>query len=199
MSNPYYAHPTAIIDDGCDIGSDTKIWHFTHVLKGTKIGPRCSLGQNVVTGPDVSIGADCKIQNNVSIYNGVTLEDGVFCGPSMVFTNVLYPRAFISRKDEFALTLVKRGASIGANATIVPGTTLGEFCFVAAGAVVSKDVAAFALVAGVPARQIGWVSHAGEVLSGNLVCRRTGDRYEIIDGGLVRVERGANTVIWPAH
>lgn len=197
MASSYFSHPTALIDDGCEIGAGTKIWHFSHIISGSFIGERCSLGQNVVVGPDVSIGADCKIQNNVSVYKGVTLEDGVFCGPSMVFTNVRHPRAFISRAEEFEPTLVKEGASIGANATIVMGVTLGEYSFVAAGAVVTKDVPSFALVAGVPAKQIGWVSHAGEILAEDLVCPRTGDRYKLNSAGLSRVERGAATVHWP--
>jgi len=170
-------HETACVDDGCDIGEGTKIWHFSHVLRGSRVGKNCVIGQNVMIGPDVVIGERCKIQNNVSLYKGVTLEDGVFCGPSCVFTNVLTPRAEIERKNEFRATLVKRGATIGANATILCGTTLGPYCFVAAGAVVTKDVSAFALVAGMPARRIGWVSRAGERLGLDLVCPRTGRRY----------------------
>lgn len=197
MATDFFVHDTAIVDPGCEIGEKTKIWHFSHVLSGSTIGPRCSLGQNVVVGPKVSIGADCKIQNNVSVYEGVTLEDGVFCGPSCVFTNVRNPRAFISRRDAFEPTLVKRGASIGANATVRLGVTLGEYCFVAAGATVVKDVAPHALVAGVPAKQIGWVSHAGEVLREDMTCPWSGDRYEEKDGVLTRIQRGANTVRWP--
>lgn len=197
QSRGYVAHESAYVDDGCEIGEGTRIWHFSHVLKGSRIGRGCSLGQNVVVGPNVSIGADCKIQNNVSVYEGVTLEEGVFCGPSCVFTNVRNPRAFVSRKEKFEPTLVCRGASIGANATIRLGVTLGEYCFVAAGAVVVKDVPAHALVAGVPAAQIGWVSHAGEVLRDDMVCAWSGDRYAVKDGALVRVERGARTVHWP--
>lgn len=193
-----FVHETAIVDDGARIGDGTKIWHFSHVLPGSDVGPGCSLGQNVVVGPNVTIGAGCKLQNNVSVYEGVTLEDGVFCGPSMVFTNVRTPRAFINRKAEFEPTLVKRGATIGANATVVLGVTLGEFCLVAAGAVVTKDVPPLALMAGVPARRIGWVSHAGEVLGRDLTCPRTGDRYREADGALERIERGASTVDWPA-
>jgi UDP-2-acetamido-3-amino-2,3-dideoxy-glucuronate N-acetyltransferase len=195
----YSAHESAYVDDGVEIGEGTKIWHFSHVLKGSKIGKRVSLGQNVVVGPNVSVGDDCKIQNNVSVYDGVTLEEGVFCGPSCVFTNVRNPRAFVSRKEAFEPTLVKRGASIGANATIRLGVTLGEYAFVAAGAVVVKDVPPHALVAGVPARQIGWVSHAGEVLKDNMVCVWSGDRYALKDGALVRVQRGEKTVKWPAE
>ena len=170
-------HPTAVVDDGCEIGEGTKVWHFSHVLSRTRIGRRCTLGQNVVAGPDVTIGDDCKIQNNVSVYKGVTLEDGVFCGPSCVFTNVYNPRAEIERKAEFRATLVQRGATIGANATIVCGTTLGEYCFIGAGAVVTKDVPAFALMVGSPARRIGWMSHDGERLGADLVCKRSGRRY----------------------
>ena len=195
----YSAHASACVDDGVEIGEGTKIWHFSHVLKGSKIGKRVSLGQNVVVGPNVSIGDDCKIQNNVSVYDGVTLEDGVFCGPSCVFTNVRNPRAFVSRKEAFEPTIVKRGASIGANATIRLGVTLGEYSFIAAGAVVVKDVAPHALVAGVPAKQIGWGSHAGEVLKGDMVCVWSGDRYELKNGALVRVQRGEKTVKWPVE
>jgi len=173
----YFAHPLAAIDDGATIGKGTRIWHFSHVLKNTVIGENCNIGQNVMIGPDVRLGDRCKLQNNVSIYPGVTLEDGVFCGPSCVFTNVLNPRAEVERKNEFLPTLVKRGATIGANATIVCGSTLGEYCFIAAGAVVTKDVPPFALMAGVPARQIGWVSHSGERLTKDLVCPREGRRY----------------------
>lgn len=173
------AHETAVIDEPAEIGAGTRIWHFSHILPRVRIGRDCVIGQNAMIGPDVTVGDRCKIQNNVSIYKGVTLEDGVFCGPSCVFTNVLYVRAEIERKDEFRPTLVKRGASIGANATVVCGTTLGEYCFVAAGAVVTHDVPPHALVAGVPARQIGWVSHAGERLGPDLVCPREGRRYQL--------------------
>jgi UDP-2-acetamido-3-amino-2,3-dideoxy-glucuronate N-acetyltransferase len=170
-------HDTARVDEPSWIGERTRIWHFSHVLKGSRIGARCRIGQNVMIGPDVTVGDDCAIQNNVSLYKGVTLEDGVFCGPSAVFTNVLTPRAEIDRKDEFLPTRVRRGATIGANATIVCGVELGAYCLVAAGAVVTRDVPAFALVAGVPARRIGWVGHAGERLDSALVCPRTGRRY----------------------
>ncbi len=196
-SQGFVAHESAYVDEGCDIGEGTRIWHFSHILKGSRIGRGCSLGQNVVVGPNVSIGDDCKIQNNVSVYEGVTLEDGVFCGPSCVFTNVRNPRAFVSRKERFEPTVVRRGASIGANATIRLGVTLGEYCFVAAGAVVTKDVAAHALVAGVPATQIGWVSHAGEVLREDMTCPWSGDVYAVHGGVLHRVTRGERSVRWP--
>jgi UDP-2-acetamido-3-amino-2,3-dideoxy-glucuronate N-acetyltransferase len=172
-----FIHPTAVIDDGVAIGAGTKIWHFTHVLSGSNIGEGCVIGQNVMIGPKVSIGRGCKIQNNVSIYAGVTLEEDVFCGPSMVFTNVLFPRAHISRKDEFLPTFVRRGATIGANATIICGHTLGQYSMIGAGSVVSRSVPDFALVAGVPARRIGWVSRSGDRLGDDLVCPRTGEHY----------------------
>lgn len=170
-------HPTAVVDDDVVIGAGTRVWHFSHLLPGTRIGVDCTLGQNVVVGPDVVVGDRCKVQNNVSLYKGVTLEDGVFCGPSAVFTNVLTPRAEVQRTDAFLPTPVRRGASIGANATIVCGNEIGAYATVAAGAVVTRDVAPHALVAGVPARRIGWVSHAGERLGPDLVCPRTGQRY----------------------
>lgn len=170
-------HESAYVDSGVEIGTGTKIWHFSHILSRTKIGQDVVIGQNVMAGPDVTIGDGCKIQNNVSLYKGVLLEDGVFCGPSCVFTNVMNPRAEIERKDEFRPTLVKRGATIGANATIVCGTTLGKYCFIGAGAVVTRDVPDFALMVGSPARRIGWMSRAGERLGVDLVCPRTGTRY----------------------
>jgi UDP-2-acetamido-3-amino-2,3-dideoxy-glucuronate N-acetyltransferase len=174
-----FIHAAAVVDEGCTIGKGTRIWHFTHVLPHSKIGDNCNIGQNVMIGPGVTIGNRCKIQNNVSVYPGVTLEDGVFCGPSCVFTNVLTPRAEIERKDEFRPTMVKRGASIGANATVVCGTTLGEYCLIGAGAVVTRDVVPFALMLGVPARRVGWVSHAGEILGTDLICPREGRRYAL--------------------
>jgi predicted dehydrogenase/acetyltransferase-like isoleucine patch superfamily enzyme len=173
-------HESAYIDSDVEIGNGTKIWHFSHVLSRTRIGSGVTIGQNVVIGPQVTVGDRCKIQNNVSLYKGVTLEEGVFCGPSCVFTNVNNPRAEIERKDEFRPTLVKRGATIGANATIVCGSTLGEYCFIAAGAVVTKDVPAFALMAGVPARRIGWMSRSGERLGEDLTCPRSGSRYRLV-------------------
>jgi UDP-2-acetamido-3-amino-2,3-dideoxy-glucuronate N-acetyltransferase len=177
-------HESSYVDAPAQIGAGTKIWHFCHVLANTRIGDGCSLGQNVVAGPDVTIGDRCKIQNNVSIYKGVTLEDGVFCGPSCVFTNVNNPRAEVQRMDEARDTLVKRGASIGANATIVCGHTLGEYCFIAAGAVVTGDVPAYAMMAGVPARRIGWMSKAGAKLGADLVCPIDGSTYREANGGL---------------
>ena len=170
-------HELVYVDENVEIGDNTAIWHFSHVLGRARIGPDCIIGQNVTIGPDVTIGMHCKIQNNVSIYKGVTLEDGVFCGPSCVFTNVNNPRAEIERKNEFRQTLVKRGATIGANATIVCGNTLGEYCFIAAGAVVTKEVPAFALMVGSPARRVGWMGRHGEKLGPDLVCPATGRRY----------------------
>ena len=179
----YFVHESSYIDDDVEIGEGTRIWHFCHVLPHTKIGQNCSFGQNVMAGPRVTIGDNCKIQNNVSIYEGVVLEDGVFCGPSCVFTNVLTPRAEVERKDEFGETRVGRGATIGANATIVCGHTLGAYCMIAAGAVVTKDVPAYALYAGVPARFKGWVSRAGERLGSDLICPRTGEHYRETGAG----------------
>ncbi|MGD0466586.1 MAG: Gfo/Idh/MocA family oxidoreductase [Gammaproteobacteria bacterium] len=176
---PYFAHETAIVDNGCDIGKGTKIWHFSHILKGTKIGENCIVGQNVMIGPDVVVGNNCKIQNNVSLYNGIVLEDGVFCGPSCVFTNVHNPRAEIERKNEFCLTHVERGVTVGANATIVCGNRLGAYSFIGAGAVITKNVKPYAVMAGNPAKQIGWVSRSGEKLNEDLVCPREGRRYKV--------------------
>jgi UDP-2-acetamido-3-amino-2,3-dideoxy-glucuronate N-acetyltransferase len=181
-------HPSAIVDHGAVLGEGTRVWHFAHVCAGARIGARCSLGQNVFVGNEVRIGDQVKIQNNVSVYDAVTLEDDVFCGPSMVFTNVYNPRAAVVRKDEYRHTLVRRGATIGANATIVCGVTVGEYAFIAAGAVVNRDVPAFALMAGVPARQAGWMSRFGERLalplsgSGQAICAHTGDLY-LLEGG----------------
>jgi len=184
VSNDIYIDPTAVIDPDVEIGSGTKIWHFSHVLSGSRIGERCSIGQNVMIGPNVRIGNGCKIQNNVSIYSGVMLEDDVFCGPSMVFTNVLFPRAHVNRKDEFLPTLVRRGASIGANATIVCGHVIGAYAMVGAGSVVTHDVTAHALVIGAPARPVGWVSRSGDKLGPNLICPRSGERYVLRNGEL---------------
>lgn len=182
-----FVHESSYIDSGCVIGPGTKIWHFSHILEGSRIGADCTIGQNVMIGPGVTVEDHCKIQNNVSIYKGVTLKEGVFCGPSCVFTNVINPRSEIARKDEFRDTLVGKGASIGANATIVCGNQLGEYCFVAAGAVVTRDVPAYALVAGVPARRIGWMSPAGGRLGESMVCPRTGKRFEERNGVLMEV------------
>jgi len=170
-------HESSYVDEGAVIGRGTRIWHFSHVLAGTVIGENCSIGQNVMIGPHVKVGNGCKIQNNVSLYDGVELAEEVFCGPSCVFTNVNNPRAGINRKDEFRPTPVGRGASIGANATIVCGHRLGEYCFIGAGAVVTTDVPAFALMVGSPSRRIGWVSEQGERLRADLVCPRSGQRY----------------------
>jgi UDP-2-acetamido-3-amino-2,3-dideoxy-glucuronate N-acetyltransferase len=177
MNSLFFAHPTAIVDTGAEIGEGTKIWHFAHILAGSRVGERCVIGQNVMIGPNASVGNGCKIQNNVSIYEGVTLEDDVFCGPSMVFTNVLLPRAHVSRKAEFLPTLVGRGATIGANAVVVCGHSIGAYAMVGAGAVVTRDVPAHALVVGNPARWIGWVSRSGERLDQSMICSRTGERY----------------------
>lgn len=170
-------HVSSYVDEGASVGAGTRIWHFCHILAGTVIGENCSIGQNVMVGPHVKVGNGCKIQNNVALYNGVELADDVFCGPSCVFTNVLNPRADVSRKKESRRTMVGRGSTIGANATIVCGHSLGEYCFIGAGAVVTKDVPAFALMLGTPARRVGWMSRAGERLGPELICPRTGERY----------------------
>ena len=178
-------HATAIVDEGAQIGDGTRVWHWVHVSSQARIGERCSLGQGVYVGNDVVIGNNVKIQNNVSVYDAVSLEDDVFCGPSMVFTNVYNPRSAVTRKDAYRRTLVRRGATLGANCTIVCGTTVGEYAFVGAGAVVNKDVPAYALMVGVPARQIGWISRYGErldlPLQGDVgtICAHTGDRYQL--------------------
>lgn len=183
----FYQHESAIVDQGAQIGEGSRVWHFVHVCSGAKIGKAVSLGQNVFVGNKVSIGDRCKIQNNVSVYDNVYLEEGVFCGPSMVFTNVYNPRSLIERKDEYRNTYVKKGATLGANCTIVCGVTIGEYAFIGAGAVVNKDVPAYALMVGVPAKQIGWMSEFGEQLDlplqgeGQAVCTHTGARYILRD------------------
>jgi UDP-2-acetamido-3-amino-2,3-dideoxy-glucuronate N-acetyltransferase len=177
-------HESAYVDEGAAIGEGTAIWHFCHVLTGASIGKNCSLGQNVMVGRGVRIGNGCKIQNNVSIYEDVELQDDVFLGPSCVFTNVINPRAHVSRKTEFRATVVKQGATIGANATIVCGHTIGAYAFVAAGAVVTSDIPEYALVVGVPARRVGWISRSGERLGDDLVCPRDGSRYREVNGRL---------------
>lgn len=193
----YYHHPSAIIDDGAHIGEGSRVWHFVHVCAEARIGAEVSLGQNVFVGNKVVIGDRCKIQNNVSVYDNVTLEDGVFCGPSMVFTNVYNPRGLIERKDQYRNTVVKRGATLGANCTIVCGVIIGEYAFVAAGALVNRDVPDFALIAGVPGRQIGWMSAYGERIDlpvsgeGRSICAHTGDIYILSAGRLIREEEAA--------
>jgi UDP-2-acetamido-3-amino-2,3-dideoxy-glucuronate N-acetyltransferase len=180
-------HDSAVVDRPAVIHAGVRIWHFSHVLPECEIGAGTIIGQNVVVGPDVRIGEGCKIQNNVSVYEGVTLERDVFCGPSCVFTNVINPRAFIERKDEFRPTRVREGATIGANATILCGHTLGRYCMIGAGAVVTCDVPDFALMVGTPARRRGWVSRVGETLDDDLTCPRTGERYRLADGALAEM------------
>ena len=200
----YYAHPTAVIDEGCIIGDGTKIWHFCHIMPGCEIGENCNIGQNVVVSPKVKLGKNVRVQNNVSIYEGVICEDDVFLGPSMVFTNVINPRSAVSRKHEYLPTLVKRGASIGANATIVCGNEIGEYAFIGAGAVVTKPVPAYALIVGNPGRQTGWMSEYGHKLafdaSGEAVCKESGERYVLkeVEGLGFRVEKKKATEA-PGH
>lgn len=187
----YFAHETAVIDEGCKIGEGTKIWHFSHIMPDCIIGKRCNIGQNVVISPGVVLGENVKIQNNVSVYSGVICEDDVFLGPSMVFTNVLNPRSAINRRGEYQQTLVKKGASIGANATVVCGHTIGEYALIGAGAVITKDVLPFALVYGNPARQHGWVSEAGHTLAfdekNEAICPETGERYTLENNTVTKV------------
>lgn len=184
----YSVHPTAVIDEGCQIGEGTKIWHFSHIMQGCTIGNDCNIGQNVVVSPGVILGNNVKVQNNVSVYTGVTCEDDVFLGPSCVFTNVVNPRSAISRKNEYKTTLVKKGATIGANATIVCGVEIGEYAFIGAGAVVTKNVPAFALVVGNPAQQTGWMGRYGHKLkfdaAGQAVCPESGEKYVLENGKL---------------
>ena len=187
----YFAHESAIVDDGCIIGNGTKIWHFSHIMPDCVIGERCNIGQNVVVSPGVKLGNNVKIQNNVSLYTGVECEDDVFLGPSMVFTNVINPRSAVNRRDQYSKTVVKRGASIGANATIVCGHDIGEFAFIGAGAVVTKTVPAYALVVGNPARQMGWMSEFGERLyfdeKGIAVCNESKQQYRLVNGQVSRM------------
>jgi UDP-2-acetamido-3-amino-2,3-dideoxy-glucuronate N-acetyltransferase len=194
IERSYFVHPTAVVDEPSRIGPGTKIWHFSHVMANSEIGARCNIGQNVVVSPSCRIGDGCKIQNNVSIYTGVELEADVFCGPSMVFTNVINPRAFIERKSEYKPTLVKRGASIGANATIVCGVTLGRYCLIGAGAVVTRDVADYSLVLGSPARHAGWVCECGNRLRGaaspadasRFDCAECGKKFDSVAPGVLQ-------------
>jgi UDP-2-acetamido-3-amino-2,3-dideoxy-glucuronate N-acetyltransferase len=193
MSNNYYAHETAVIDEGCEIGEGTKIWHFSHIMPKCIIGKSCNIGQNVVVSSDVILGNNVKVQNNVSIYTGVICEDDVFLGPSMVFTNVVNPRSAVNRKSEYAKTYVRRGVSIGANATIVCGIELGEFCFIGAGAVVIRDVKPYALVVGNPSKQIGWMSEFGHRLNfdenGIAICPESEERYLLKDDYVTKISK----------
>ena len=188
MTKTYFLHSSSEISTDSKIGKNSKIWHYSHIFGESIIGEDCVIGQNVMIGPNVTIGNRCKIQNNVSLYKGIILEDNVFCGPSCVFTNVNNPRAEIERKEEFAPTLVKRGSSIGANATIICGSTLGEYCFIAAGAVVAKDVPPHALMAGVPAKRVGWMSHAGRKLDETMTCPDTNQKYAERNGNLIEIK-----------
>lgn len=189
----FFAHESAYVDEGAQVGSGTRIWHFCHLMSGAQVGERCVLGQNVFVGGRGVLGSGVKVQNNVSIYDDVVVEDDVFLGPSCVLTNVINPRSFVERKDEYMRTLVKRGATVGANATIVCGVTLGEYCFVGAGAVVTRDVPPYGLVYGTPARQHGWVSRSGHRLDESLICPETGEQYEHGETGLKLVEGGIAT------
>lgn len=191
MEDNFYAHPTAIIDKGCKIGNDTKIWHFSHIMTGCKIGERCNIGQNVVVSPDVILGSNVKVQNNVSIYTGVICEDNVFLGPSMVFTNILIPRSAIIRHDKYIQTQVKKGATIGANATIICGITIGEYALIGAGSVVTKDVLAYALVFGNPSKQTAWVSEYGHKLQFNedgiAICPESKEKYKLVNNSVQKI------------
>jgi UDP-2-acetamido-3-amino-2,3-dideoxy-glucuronate N-acetyltransferase len=188
----YFAHETAVIDSGCAIGSDTKIWHFSHIMPNCVIGEKCNIGQNVVISPDVKLGNNVKIQNNVSVYSGVICEDDVFLGPSMVFTNVINPRSAVNRRGQYSKTLVEKGASIGANATIVCGNNIGKFALIGAGAVVTKDISAYSLVVGNPAKQIGWVSEYGHRLHFNdqsiAICPESAQEYKLSDNQVERIK-----------
>jgi UDP-2-acetamido-3-amino-2,3-dideoxy-glucuronate N-acetyltransferase len=189
----YFAHETAVIDNGCTIGKGTKIWHFSHIMPNCFLGENCNIGQNVVVSPEVTLGSNVKVQNNVSIYTGVICEDDVFLGPSMVFTNVMNPRSAVNRKNEYLKTVVKRGASIGANATIVCGHDIGEFAFIGAGAVVTKTVAPYALMVGNPARQLGWMSEFGQRLEFNndgiATCSESGDLYRLDNNNVQKISK----------
>jgi UDP-2-acetamido-3-amino-2,3-dideoxy-glucuronate N-acetyltransferase len=191
MEKKYFAHETAVIDVGCKIGKGTKIWHFSHIMTGSEIGENCNIGQNVVISPGVKLGNNVKVQNNVSVYTGVVCEDDVFLGPSMVFTNVINPRSAIIRKDQYMKTIVQKGASIGANSTIICGNTIGTYSFIGAGAVVTKDVSPYALVVGNPARQTGWISEFGHKLSfdknGIAVCPESNERYHLENGMVSKI------------
>lgn len=187
----FFAHPTAVIDDGCEIGDNTKVWHFSHIMPGCKIGNNCNIGQNVVVSPEVVLGNNVKIQNNVSIYTGVTCEDDVFLGPSCVFTNVINPRSAVNRRGQYERTIVGKGATIGANATIVCGHNIGAFAFIGAGAVITKDVPAYALLVGNPATQIGWMSEYGQRLvfdeSNTAICSESGEKYSLSNGNVSKI------------
>jgi UDP-2-acetamido-3-amino-2,3-dideoxy-glucuronate N-acetyltransferase len=191
MDNEYFAHETAVIDEGCKIGKGSKIWHFSHIMNGCEIGENCNIGQNVVVSPQVKLGKNVKVQNNVSIYTGVICEDDVFLGPSMVFTNIVNPRSAVNRKNQYIATLVEKGATIGANSTIVCGNKIGRFSFIGAGAVITKEVKPYALVVGNPARQTGWMSEFGHKLTfgpdGFAVCPESGERYRLEDGFVSKV------------
>jgi UDP-2-acetamido-3-amino-2,3-dideoxy-glucuronate N-acetyltransferase len=191
MEKDYFAHETAVIDEGCTIGKGTKIWHFSHIMKDAVIGESCNIGQNVVVSPGVSLGNNVKVQNNVSIYTGVICEDDVFLGPSMVFTNIINPRSAVIRRDQYVTTTVRRGASIGANATVICGNEVGEYALIGAGAVITKNVRPYALVIGNPGRQTGWVSEYGHKLtfddSGTALCPESGQRYRLTDEGVTKI------------
>jgi len=191
MNKEYFVHETAVIDDGCVIGNGTKIWHFSHIMTGSEVGENCNIGQNVVISPGAKLGRNVKVQNNVSIYTGVTCEDDVFLGPSMVFTNVINPRSAINRKDKYITTIVEKGATIGANSTIVCGHRIGRYSFIGAGAVVTKDVKPYALVVGNPARQAGWMSEYGHKLSFNsegiAICPESGEKYKLENGSVSKI------------
>jgi UDP-2-acetamido-3-amino-2,3-dideoxy-glucuronate N-acetyltransferase len=191
MEKEYFAHETAVVDEGCMIGRGTKIWHFSHIMTGSEIGEKCNIGQNVVVSPGVKLGRNVKVQNNVSIYTGVVCEDDVFLGPSMVFTNIVNPRSAVIRKDSYVATVVEKGASIGANSTIICGNRIGTYSFIGAGAVVTKDVKPYALVVGNPARQTGWMSEYGHKLrfdgNGFAICPESGEKYRLQDGTVSKI------------